>query len=44
MGTLNHFDAQGNAVMVDVSEKAPTVRTATATGCIKVSEDRKSVV
>ena len=39
MGTLNHFDAQGNAVMVDVSEKAPTVRTATATGCIKVSDE-----
>ena len=39
MGTLNHFDAQGNAVVVDVSEKAPTVRTATATGCIKVSDE-----
>ncbi len=34
---LNHFDAAGNAVMVDVSDKAPTLRTATARGKIKVS-------
>ena len=34
---LNHFDEQGQAVMVDVSGKAPTVRTATASGLIKVS-------
>ena len=26
----NHFDEAGNAVMVDVSEKAVTVRTASA--------------
>ena len=27
---LNHFDDNGNAVMVDVSGKEPTVRVATA--------------
>lgn len=35
---LNHFDQNGNAVMVDVSEKAPTSRTAVATGEIRVGE------
>jgi cyclic pyranopterin phosphate synthase len=34
---LNHFDEHGNAVMVDVSEKQPTVRTAVAQGKILVS-------
>ena len=36
---LNHFDEQGNAVMVDVSEKEPTFRTAVAEGTIKVSDE-----
>lgn len=35
---LNHFDERGNAVMVDVSGKAPTSRTAVARGIIRVSE------
>ncbi len=35
---LNHFDEHGNAVMVDVSGKVPTSRTAVAEGSIKVSE------
>ena len=34
---LTHFDTEGNAVMVDVSEKEETTRTATASGIIKVS-------
>ena len=34
---LNHFDEAGNAVMVDVGGKAPTERSATAEGTIKVS-------
>lgn len=34
---FNHFDAEGNAVMVDVSSKAPTHREAVARGTIKVS-------
>ncbi len=36
MGELNHFDSQGNAVMVDVSDKAPTRRLAVARGRIHV--------
>lgn len=35
---LNHFDENGNAVMVDVSGKVPTSRTAVAQGTIKVNE------
>lgn len=34
---LNHFDAQGRAVMVDVSGKGDTVREAAAAGRITVS-------
>lgn len=36
---LNHFDAAGNAVMVDVSQKALTERVAVASGKIFVSEE-----
>ena len=35
---LNHFDDKGNAVMVDVSGKVPTSRTAVAKGTIHVNE------
>ena len=35
---LTHFDSPGNAVMVDVSEKAATHRTAIASGKIKVNQ------
>lgn len=35
---FTHFDAEGNAIMVDVSEKADTSRIATASGIIKVNE------
>ena len=35
---LTHFDHQGNAVMVDVSEKSITTRIATAQGKIQVNE------
>ncbi|MDL2327653.1 cyclic pyranopterin monophosphate synthase MoaC [Ruminococcaceae bacterium OttesenSCG-928-A11] len=34
---LNHFDPGGKAVMVDVSAKDVTTRTATATGCITMN-------
>lgn len=34
---LTHFDEQGNAIMVDVSDKNITKRTATASGKIKVN-------
>lgn len=36
---FSHFDSKGNAVMVDVSEKAVTARTAVATGCIQVGTE-----
>ena len=41
---LNHFDKNGNAVMVDVSEKPVTHRTATATGFIQVSPEIMAAV
>ena len=34
---LSHFDTEGNAIMVDVSEKQETTRTAVASGIIKVN-------
>lgn len=37
-GKLNHFDAQGQAIMVDVGEKPVTQRTAVASGRIFVNE------
>ena len=39
MEKLNHFDEHGNAVMVDVSEKNITARTAVASGQIHVSRE-----
>ena len=38
MNGLNHFDAQGKAIMVDVTDKAATARVATARGEIFVNE------
>lgn len=38
MGELTHFDNNGNAVMVDVSDKTETVRVAVAKGRISVNE------
>jgi cyclic pyranopterin monophosphate synthase len=37
MDRLTHLDEQGSARMVDVSGKAPTVRTATASGHVTLS-------
>ncbi|MEG2420938.1 MAG: cyclic pyranopterin monophosphate synthase MoaC [Oscillospiraceae bacterium] len=36
---LTHFDAAGNAIMVDVSGKNPTHRVAVATGSIRLSPE-----
>ena len=36
---LTHFDAQGQAIMVDVTDKDVTERTAVAKGRIRMSED-----
>lgn len=41
---FTHFDEQGNAVMVDVSGKQDTVRTAVATGTIAVSTEVMAAV
>lgn len=41
---LNHFDATGQAHMVDVSPKSETARRAVATGCIKVSPEVYTVI
>ena len=39
MGEFTHFNEQGHAVMVDVSEKSDTVREATAIGRISMSQE-----
>ena len=41
---LNHFDKNGNAVMVDVYDKPVTHRTATAAGSIQVSPEIMAAV
>ena len=38
MAEFTHFNKQGEAVMVDVSEKAQTLREAIAEGCITMSK------
>lgn len=38
-GEMNHFDEAGNAVMVDVSGKEVTTRTASAVGSIRVNQE-----
>src|SRR5699024_11830454 len=37
--SFTHLDRSGHARMVDVTEKAPTVRTATATGRVRCSPE-----
>ena len=39
MSEFTHIDPNGNAVMVDVSGKAITARTAVATGRIAMNQD-----
>lgn len=41
---LTHFDANGQAIMVDVTEKRETSRTAVAKGNIRVSPDTMKVI
>jgi cyclic pyranopterin phosphate synthase len=41
---FTHFDKQGNAIMVDVSEKLETVRVADAAGSIKMSAEAYELV
>ena len=44
MPEWTHFDENGNARMVDVTEKNPTIRTATAVGSLLVSEEVLSAI
>ena len=39
MSDFTHFDAEGKAIMVDVSDKKENVRTAVATGSLLVSQE-----
>ena len=39
MSDLTHFDKDGNAIMVDVSDKPVTTRSAVATGKIYVCQE-----
>lgn len=44
MAGLSHFDGEGRAHMVDVSDKPVTARTAVAEGHIKMSADTLSLI
>ena len=44
MGEFTHFDGSGNAVMVDVSGKSVTSRTAVARGSIRVNSEIMAAV
>ena len=41
---LTHFDADGNAVMVDVSKKVASERSATAKGCVLMQPDTLALI
>lgn len=41
---LTHFDTEGNAIMVDVTEKSETSRTAVAEGYIRVTPDTMKAI
>ncbi|KMK67123.1 cyclic pyranopterin monophosphate synthase MoaC [Puniceibacterium sp. IMCC21224] len=44
MADLTHFDAKGDAHMVDVSDKAVTSRIATAAGYIKMAKETFDII
>jgi cyclic pyranopterin phosphate synthase len=44
MSGLTHFDAKGDAHMVDVSDKAVTARVAVAEGYIKMAQDTFDII
>ena len=44
MSGFTHFDAAGNAVMVDVGEKANTQRTATAQGAVVMQPETLAMI
>ncbi|MBX5452926.1 MAG: cyclic pyranopterin monophosphate synthase MoaC [Acidobacteriia bacterium] len=43
-GSFSHFDAAGNAVMVDVSEKPITARTATARARVRMQPETLAMI
>ena len=43
-GGFTHFDAEGRAVMVDVSDKDETERTATATGSVFMASETLALI
>ncbi len=44
MSNLTHIDENGNAVMVDVSEKGQTERTATAKGSVEMQPETMALI
>lgn len=44
MADFTHIDAEGNAVMVDVSDKAQTERTATARGSVIMASETLAMI
>jgi len=44
MAGLTHFDAEGHAHMVDVSDKPATARVAVAEGCVKMTAETLELV
>ena len=44
MARLTHFDAEGKAAMVDVSDKAESERTATATGSVIMQPETLALI
>ena len=44
MADFTHFDSRGNAIMVDISDKEITSRTAVAKGIISMNKDSMSAV
>jgi cyclic pyranopterin phosphate synthase len=44
MANLNHIDEHGNAVMVDISSKSETERTATAKGCVHMQPETIALI
>ena len=44
MAELTHFDEQGSSRMVDVSAKEPTLRTARASGLVRMREETLALI
>ena len=44
MADLSHIDKNGNAIMVDISSKNKTERTATAKGCVEVHANTLALI